>query len=134
MSIDVYLEVGSKRTFAGAIDWPGWCRSAKTEEAALESLAAYAARYGKVVARSRLGFTAPSGSGEFVVGERLTGNATTDFGAPGRPTGGRFPSRSSTGCDASSKRAGGRSTGPPPRPRGASSLLGRVAEAGSWRR
>src|SRR5215212_10870301 len=83
MSIDVYVEVGSKRAFAGAIDWPGWCRSAKTEEAALESLAAYAARYGKVVARSRLGFTAPSGSGEFVVRERLTGNATTDFGAPG---------------------------------------------------
>ena len=25
--IDVYLELGTKRTFAGAIDWPGWCRS-----------------------------------------------------------------------------------------------------------
>ena len=34
-SIDVYLEIGKKRTFAGAIDWPGWCRSGRDEGAAL---------------------------------------------------------------------------------------------------
>ena len=27
--MDVYLEVGQKRTFAGALDWPGWCRSGR---------------------------------------------------------------------------------------------------------
>ena len=29
--IDVYLEIGKKRTFAGVIDWPGWCRSGLDE-------------------------------------------------------------------------------------------------------
>ncbi|MGH9224443.1 MAG: hypothetical protein ACRD2W_11845 [Acidimicrobiales bacterium] len=40
----VYLEVGSKKVFASALDWPGWCRSAKTEEEALETLATYVPR------------------------------------------------------------------------------------------
>ena len=35
---DVYLEVGSKRVFAGAVDWPGWCRSGRDEATALEAL------------------------------------------------------------------------------------------------
>jgi hypothetical protein len=34
---DVYLEIGKKRTFAGAIAWPGWCRSGRDEEAALQA-------------------------------------------------------------------------------------------------
>ncbi len=36
----VYLEVGPRRIFAGAIDWPGWCRSGRDEETALEALVA----------------------------------------------------------------------------------------------
>ena len=40
----VYLEVADKRAFAGSLDWPGWCRSGKTEDAALEARGAYAAR------------------------------------------------------------------------------------------
>jgi hypothetical protein len=32
---DVYLEIGAKRTFAGALDWPGWCRSGGDEAAEL---------------------------------------------------------------------------------------------------
>jgi hypothetical protein len=39
-STPVYPEVGSRRTFAGALDWPGWCRSGRKEELALEALAA----------------------------------------------------------------------------------------------
>jgi hypothetical protein len=78
-TIDVYLEQGSKRTFAGAIEWPGWCRSGRDEEAALEALFAYGPRFAKVLARSRLGFEAPSA---LAVVERLKGTATTDFGAP----------------------------------------------------
>ena len=35
--LDAYVEAGQKRIFAGAIDWPGWCRSARSEEAALLS-------------------------------------------------------------------------------------------------
>ena len=32
MPVETYLEVGAKRVFAGALDWPGWCRSARREE------------------------------------------------------------------------------------------------------
>jgi hypothetical protein len=83
--IPVYLEVTRKRTFAGAVEWPGWCRSAKTPELALEALVAYADRYAAVVSRSRLGFERPRSVDDLEVVERLTGNATTEFGAPGVP-------------------------------------------------
>ena len=72
----VYVEAGGKRTFAVAADWPGWARSGKNEQAALENLAAYAPRYAKVA-------ELPKGATNFEVVERLKGNATTDFGAPG---------------------------------------------------
>jgi hypothetical protein len=83
--IPVYLEVTRRRTFAGAVEWPGWCRAGKTEDEALAALLAYADRYAKVIARSRLGFGRPSGVGDLEVVERLKGNATTEFGAPGVP-------------------------------------------------
>src|SRR5689334_8326063 len=35
----VYIETGSKRTFASAADWPGWSRSARDEAGALKALA-----------------------------------------------------------------------------------------------
>jgi hypothetical protein len=77
----VYLEVGRRRVFAGALDWPGWCRSGKTEEAALEALAAYAERYAPVAAEGGVPF--PAGVAERLeVVETLPGGATTDFGAP----------------------------------------------------
>src|SRR5918999_5491723 len=78
----VYLEVGSKRIFAGAVEWPGWCRSGKTDEDALEALVAYAARYKKVVPRS-MKFDAPRDVAELEVVERLKGGSGTDFGVPG---------------------------------------------------
>ena len=81
--IDVYLEVGSKRVFAGAIEWPGWCRSGKTSDAALEALLAYAPRYAKAVGRAGGPFTPPKSVDAFKVVEKLKGDATTDFGAPG---------------------------------------------------
>jgi hypothetical protein len=82
MSIEVYLEVGSRKTFACATDWPGWCRSGKGEEEALEALADHATRYASAMRRSGVALTAPRGVDELVVQSRLTGNATTDFGAP----------------------------------------------------
>jgi hypothetical protein len=81
--IDVYLEVGKKKTFAGAIDWPGWSRSGGDETSALQSLFDYAPRYGRVLRNTRLGFKAPGDISAFRVIERLEGDATTDFGAPG---------------------------------------------------
>jgi hypothetical protein len=81
--IPVYLEIGQKRTFAGALDWPGWCRSGRDEASALQALLDFGPRYARVLRASRLGFKAPTEVSTFVVTERLKGNATTDFGAPG---------------------------------------------------
>ena len=80
--IPVYLEIGSKRTFAGAMDWPGWCRSGRDEESALQSLVDCGARYARVVRGKEFKFRAPADAASLVVVERLKGNATTDFGAP----------------------------------------------------
>ena len=79
----VYVEVGGKRAFASAADWPGWSRSGKTEPAALEALAAYAPRYAKVARLARVDF--PEDASDLNVVERLNGNASTDFGVPGMP-------------------------------------------------
>jgi hypothetical protein len=82
--IPVYLEVGKKRVFAGAIEWPGWCRSGKGDEQALESLAAYGPRYATALRGTKVGFDPPGDATAFHVLERLEGDATTDFGAPGK--------------------------------------------------
>ena len=80
--IEVYLEIGQTRTFAGALDWPGWCRSGRDETSALQALCDYGPRYARALQRTRLRFRAPSEASALVVVERLTGNATTNFGAP----------------------------------------------------
>ena len=36
MPVEVYVEATGKRAFAGAVDWPGWCRSGRDEETALD--------------------------------------------------------------------------------------------------
>lgn len=79
---DVYLEIGKKRTIAGAIEWPGWCRVGRDADTALQALVDYAPRYGRVLSATSLGFQAPLDRSAFAVVERLEGNATTDFGAP----------------------------------------------------
>jgi hypothetical protein len=78
--IVVAIEQGSKRCFASALDWPGWCRSAKTDDEAVAALGAYADRF-VPVARDA-GYTL-AGSWRFEVVERLKGSASTDFGVPG---------------------------------------------------
>ncbi|HKV87349.1 MAG TPA: hypothetical protein VJT78_05070 [Candidatus Dormibacteraeota bacterium] len=82
VSTRVYVETGTKRTFASAADWPGWCRAGKNEQAALEALAAYLPRYTRVAKLARI--AAPKVAA-FTVVERRAGNATTDFGAPAIP-------------------------------------------------
>jgi hypothetical protein len=72
----VIIEAGPKRTFASALDWPGWARSGRGEEAALETLAAYRDRYADAIGQD-------VGDAGFEVIERLKGDATTDMGAPG---------------------------------------------------
>ena len=81
MRIRVVLEVAPKRAFASAIDWPGWSRGAKTPDAALEALLAYADRYAAVAQRARVRFARPA-EADLEVVERLKGGSGTEFGVP----------------------------------------------------
>jgi hypothetical protein len=83
--MDVYLEIGKKRTLAGAIDWPGWCRGGGNEGATLQALIEYGPRYERVLHTAGIDFHAPADISGLTVVERLEGNATTDFGAPNIP-------------------------------------------------
>lgn len=80
--VAVYLEVGSRRVFAGALDWPCWCRSGRDEDVALQALVAYSPRYEAAIGPVARGFNAPTDPSSLEVCERVVGNATTDFGAP----------------------------------------------------
>ena len=82
--IEVYLEGGRKKVFAGALDWPGWCRSASDEGAALTALVTYAPRYAQIFSGTPIAFVPPDDSAACTVVERLAGTRTTDFGAPDR--------------------------------------------------
>lgn len=76
----IATEISKKKVFAWAVEWPGWCRSAKTEELAIEALAAYAGRYKAVAEEAGLAFPQTD---TFDIQERLPGSASTDFGVPG---------------------------------------------------
>ena len=79
----MYLERGQKKTFAVAVEWPGWARSGKDEPSALAALLDYGPRYRRSLGLRSPAFEAPASVGDLKVVERLEGNATTDFGAPG---------------------------------------------------
>ena len=83
--VDVFTETGTRRVFAGAIEWPGWCRSGRSEDEALQALIGSAARYARAVAGAGTGprFRPPRSVADLHVVDRLGGSATTDFGAPG---------------------------------------------------
>jgi hypothetical protein len=74
----IYLEVGEKKTFACSLQWPGWCRSGKTETEAVQALVDTAPRYRNIAQRAGLMFE----PGTPAIVERVPGNATTNFGAP----------------------------------------------------
>jgi hypothetical protein len=77
--IRVMIEQGKKkRAVASAFDWPGWDRSAKSEDQALAVLAAYRPRYAKVAERAGL-VDAFGATGDLEVVERLEGVGMTDF-------------------------------------------------------
>lgn len=83
--IRVVLEVAPKRSFATAIDWPGWSRAGKTPEAALAALVAAGQRYAAVARRAGAELTPPSDTDALEVVERLEGGSGTEFGVPGVP-------------------------------------------------
>ncbi|HET7644908.1 MAG TPA: hypothetical protein VFM03_00310 [Candidatus Limnocylindria bacterium] len=79
----VALEVAPGRSFASALDWPGWARSGKTPEEALDRLLEYAPRYTAALRGTRLGFAPPASADALEVVERLEGGGSTEFGVPG---------------------------------------------------
>jgi hypothetical protein len=79
--IEIGEEVGAKKAFAWAFDWPGWCRSGKTVELAREALVAYAPRYAKVVKAAKLELPSVDGDILYVI-DSVEGGGGTDFGVP----------------------------------------------------
>jgi hypothetical protein len=82
--IELYLESGKKRTFAGAVEYPGWCRSGQDEQSAIQALCVFGPRYAHVLHSAQVEFQPPADASDFAVIERLEGDASTDFGAPGK--------------------------------------------------
>jgi len=83
--IDIAEEVGPKRAFRWAVDWPGWARGAKDPGLAIEALAAYAPRYAIVAREAGLDFPAAPGAismDDLHLVESVPGGSGTDFGVP----------------------------------------------------
>jgi hypothetical protein len=101
--IVVSIERTPKKTFASAADWPGWSRSGRTEELALEALAAYAPRYAEIAGAEHRRFATAVGVEDLEVVERREGSAGTEFGVPSHPSG---PDARPLDADEANRRAG----------------------------
>ena len=75
-TIPICVEKGVEKVFACSIDFPGWCRGARSRGLAVEALAAYASRYAEVAKRAKVAFPAPA-----KVGERFRGGGADQGGA-----------------------------------------------------
>ena len=82
----VTIEQAPKKTFASAADWPGWSRSGKTEDLALEALASYAARYAPVADAAHRRLAATPTIDDLEIVERHEGSSGTEYGVPSRPS------------------------------------------------
>ncbi len=85
--VRLYTEATDKKAFACALDWPGWARAAKTEDLAIEALAAYADRYAPVASAAGIRWPVRL---DFEVVERLKGSGSTEFGVLDKPPGADF--------------------------------------------
>jgi len=81
--INIYLELGKKKTVAYAVDHLGYFRVAKTEEEVLEMLLTYGGRYAKLMRAGGINFSSPTSIADFNIIKKYEGNTTTDFGSPG---------------------------------------------------
>ena len=79
--IDIGEEVGTKKTFVWATEWPGWSRGGKDRDLAIEAFLASAPRYAKVARRADLPFGEVRADDLHTV-TTTTGSAGTDFGIP----------------------------------------------------
>ena len=81
--IRIGQEVGAKKTFVWVIDWPGWCRGAKTVELAVGALLEATPRYAEVAKLAGLELPKAPGKGlELETIESVPASAGTDFGIP----------------------------------------------------
>jgi hypothetical protein len=85
MTVDAVLEVAAKRSFASALDWPGWSRGGRSPDDALGALVAYGSRYAAVAKHAGLAFEIPASVDAIEVTERVRGGSGTEFGMPATP-------------------------------------------------
>lgn len=98
--VRVMVEKGKKKkAVASAFDWPGWDRSAKSEDDAVAVLATYRQRYATVAQRAGLADEFGA-AGELTVVERLDGTGMTDFyGVSARSAGPEYEQMSEAECE-----------------------------------
>ena len=82
MTLRVLVEHGDKRFFATAVDWPGWSRSGKTRDEALERLIAYAERYVESTGAAASELTVPRSTADLDIAAEASGDLNIDFGVP----------------------------------------------------
>lgn len=75
------METAPRRSFASALEWPGWSRPGRDEAGAMAALASSAGRFAIVARGAGLAF-GPLAPDQLEVVERRPGTATTAFGAP----------------------------------------------------
>ncbi len=85
LPVPVYLETARTRVFAVVPAWPGWSRSGRSADAALQALLDYVPRYALALQGTQLAFPSINFVEDLQVVASLPGNATTEFGAPDRP-------------------------------------------------
>jgi hypothetical protein len=83
--VAVSIEASPKKSFATAVDWPGWSRSGKAEALAIEALASYGERYARVAKLAGEALADPDRL-ELDVVERADGGGGTEFGVPSNVT------------------------------------------------
>ena len=79
--LEIGAEISPKKTFVWAIDWPGWCRSGKDRDLAIEVLIAARNRYAKVAERAGLELPTVDPD-DLHIAETVDGGGGTEFGVP----------------------------------------------------
>ena len=77
--LEIGVERGTKKDFAWALEWPGWCRSGKDPDLAQAALLAAVPRY--AVVADAAGLALPT-TFELEIVETVAGDGGTDFGVP----------------------------------------------------
>lgn len=80
-SLEVAEEVGAKKTFVWAIDWPGWCRAGTSGLLAMEALIEHGPRYARVASVAGEPFGDISAHDLSMI-ESVPGGSGTEFGVP----------------------------------------------------